>query len=214
MPLGGEDPRAPLFFLSYAHAGRGQQGLLVRFFDDLSENVAQLVSRPAGADPGYMDKSMGGGNRWAGELLRAIGSCRVFVALLSASYFESKWCGMEWFAFSQRTVVKYAGNGPEQQSAIIPVVWAAPLPPDQTPAVVADIQRFSPGAAPNMDISRAYEAEGVFGLLKTQVGLYDAVVWRLAQRISDIYYGYQVEPRLLRQHELRDIFREQQEQET
>lgn len=209
MPLGGEDPRAPLFFLSYAHAGRGQQSLLVRFFDDLSENVAQLVSRPAGSDPGYLDRSMGGGNRWAGELLRSIGTCRVFVALLSASYFQSKWCGMEWFAFSQRQVVKCIDSGPEQQSAVIPVVWAAPLPPDQTPTVVADVQRFSPSAVSNIDISRRYEADGVFGLLRTQVDLYDAVVWRLAQRISDIYYSCQVEPRVLKQHELRDIFREQ-----
>lgn len=212
MPLGDEEPRdddpqAPLFFLSYAHSG--QQSLLVPFFEDLSENVSQLVNRPVGSDPGYMDRSMVGGNRWAGELLRAIGTCQVFVALLSASYFESTWCSKEWFAFSQRRVVRKSDNGPEQQLALIPVVWAAPLPPDKTPAVVADVQRFSPNAVPNMDISRRYEADGVFGLLKTQVDLYETVVWRLAQRISDIYYRYYVEPRVLEEHELRDIFREQ-----
>lgn len=208
LPLEDEDPWAPLFFLSYAHAGRGQQSLLVRFFDDLSENVAQLVSRPAGSDPGYLDRSMTGGNRWASELLRAIGTCRVFVALLSDSYFQSTWCSMEWFAFSQRAVVSCADNGLVQQSAVIPVVWAAPLPPDQTPAVIANVQQFSPNDMPNTDISRRYQAEGVFGLLRTQVDLYDAVVWKLAQRIAHIYHSYRVEPHVLEQHELRDVFRE------
>ncbi len=209
MPLGDEDLWAPLFFLSYAHPGMGQQREVLRFFDDLSEDVAQLVSRPTGADPGYLDRSMGGGNWWTDELLRAIGTCRVFVALLSASYFQSTWCSMEWFAFSQRPVVRHASNRLEQQSAVIPVIWAAPLPPDQTPSVVADVQRFAPNDVSNVDISRRYQAEGVFGLLKTRVDLYDAVVWRLAQRITDIYYSYRVESRVLQRHELRDIFREQ-----
>lgn len=211
MPLGDEDLRAPVFFLSYAHVGRGQQSLLAGFFDDLSENVAQLVSRPPGVDPGYMgyvDRSMIGGNLWAPELLQAIGTCQVFVALLSASYFASAWCGQEWFAFSRRKVVRISDNGPELQSAVIPVVWAAPLPPDQTPAVVADVQRFSPSGLSNIDdVSRRYQAEGVFGLLKTRKEFYDTVVWKLAQRIAEIYYNYYVESRVLKQRELRNIFR-------
>jgi hypothetical protein len=208
--LGDEDPRAPLFFLSYAHSTQGQQSRFIRFFEDLSENVAELVSRSAGSDPGYMDRSMGGGNRWAPELLEAIGTCQVFVALLSAPYFKSTWCSMEWFAFSQRRVIRYSGDGTEHQTAVVPVVWAAPLPHGQAPAVVLDVQLFSPSGLPNADIAGQYQAEGVVGLLQTQVELYQAVVWRLAQRIASIYYSYRVEPRVFRQQELRDIFRERE----
>jgi len=215
---GEADPRAPLFFLSYAHSVDGYQAngppqepnrLVVKLFDDLSVNVAELVSRPAGSDPGYMDRSMHGGVRWTSELLRAIGTCHVFVALLSASYFVSSWCSREWFAFSQRTVVRQSGDGSDHQTAIIPVIWA-PLPHDRIPAIVNSVQRFSPSGLVNADITAQYEENGVVGLLRMQQeSAYQTVVWRLAQRIARIHYSHWVEPCPLPESELRDIFREQ-----
>jgi hypothetical protein len=213
------DPRAPLFFLSYAHSVEGFQPKgppqepnrrVMTFFDDLSENVAELVSRPPGLDPGYMDRSMHGGVRWTNELLRAIGTCHVFVALLSASYFVSTWCSKEWFAFSQRDVVRQSNDGPDHQTAIIPVIWA-PLPHDRIPAVVNSVQRFSPSGLVNADITAQYDENGVVGLLRMQQeSAYQTVVWRLAQRIATIHYSHRVEPRPLHESELCDIFRERE----
>jgi len=182
----------------------------MRFFNDLSDNVAELVSRSVGADPGYMDRSMGGGNYWTTELLQAVGTCKVFVALLSVPYFQSEWCSMEWFAFTQRRVIRYSGAGSEHQTAIVPVVWAAPLPHDHVPAAVDRVQRFLPSSLPDVDIAGQYEAEGIVGLLQMKMDLYYVVVWKLAQRIAEIYHNFRVEPRVLRAQQLRDIFREQE----
>jgi hypothetical protein len=209
-------PRAPLFFLSYAHAAwQRSQGSqpepnqrIADFFDDLSENVAELVARPAGADPGFMDRSIPGGSRWTPELLEAVGTCQVFVALLSDPYVSSRWCSMEWYAFSQRKVTSRTGDGAANQTGTIPVIWT-PVPDARLPAVVRAVQRFSPRGLPDVNIPAPYEANGVFGL--KNLGLdthYQGVVWRLAQRIAEFHFGYMVEPRIMREHELRDIFRE------
>src|ERR1700689_5317411 len=52
------DPSAPVFFLSYAHAPDRQGGqpadqnkLFEDFFEELSGDVAQLVSLPPGSEP-------------------------------------------------------------------------------------------------------------------------------------------------------------------
>jgi hypothetical protein len=98
------DRGSPLFFLSYAHSQtKRDSGVsyernrwFVKFFEDLSENVAELVSRPAGSDPGYMDQWIAAGRLWTPDLLNAIGTCQVFVALLSPIYIDRDWCGMEW----------------------------------------------------------------------------------------------------------------------
>lgn len=108
------DSSTPLFFVSYARAGLvrqadgpepGPKDQVASFFDDLSVDVAELVHRRPGADPGFMDNgSMQDSGRWSNELLRAAGGCQVFVALLCVPYMSGEWCGMEWGAFSQRKV--------------------------------------------------------------------------------------------------------------
>jgi hypothetical protein len=94
--LGGEfdishqAPAAPLFFLSYAHSQRRESNPYVaRLFDDLSMHVNEMVPYGNRGDPGFMDRSMGGGERWSRELLTAAGTCQVFVALISGPYVAS-----------------------------------------------------------------------------------------------------------------------------
>lgn len=211
------DPRTPVFLVSYAHSEGRRSAVrpkepnqrFVDFFDDLSENVAQLIPRRPGSDPGFMDRSVAGGTRWTGELLDALGSCQVFVALLSVPYLTSTWCGMEWHAFAQRRVTRSTGNSTRHQSAIIPVIWA-PLPEERIPAAVLAVQRFSPTGLPNANITAQYKANGIFGLLKqNQDDAYQAVVWSLALHIADIHYAYRVEPMKFDPADLRNLFREQ-----
>jgi hypothetical protein len=213
------DPLSPLFFVSYSHsedtyspygAVHEPNRRFMEFFTELSENVAELISRTAGADPGYIDQSIADGEQWPAELLKAVGTCQVFVALLSARYVESDWGGKEWYAFSQRDVSRYAGNGSSSQTAIIPVIWA-PIAQERCPPPITAVQRFSPRGLPDPSITALYEANGIFGLMKLgDRTAYQAVLWRLALRIADLHYTHRVEPRLFRSsNELRNIFREQ-----
>lgn len=214
----GVDPRSPLFFLSYAHSpaikrarskDHGRNWRVVRFFEDLSENVAELVSRPAGSDPGYMDRSIAGGRRWTPDLLRAIGTCQVFVALLSPVYVDSLWCGLEWHAFAQRQVLSFPQGQRSNETAIIPVIWA-PIHEEDIPDIVREIQWFYPHDSSNTSIAAPYESDGVLGLLQLDNDAYQAVVWQLARRITDIHYTHRVEPRSFEVDELRNIFKEQE----
>lgn len=204
-------PRAPLFFLSYAHAMRRDEPnqRVVKFFEDLSEDVAELVGRPAGSDPGFIDRSMMGGARWPSELLEAIGTCKVFVALLSDPYVTSPWCGKEWYAFSRRQVASTTWAASGHETGIIPVLWT-PVPDYRLPRVVGDVQRFSPHGLPDVNIPARYAAEGVYGLMlmAQQEMHYRGVVWRLAQSIAEFHFGHEVTPLVLGQDDLHDIFRE------
>jgi TIR domain-containing protein len=206
----GVDPATPLFFLSYAHSrfrNPDRNRRFRQFFDDLQENVAELVSRPAGSDPGYMDRSIPGGAPWSAELLRIIGTCQVFVALLSPPYLDSPWCAREWHAFVQRRVVSHPQGKVSDQTAIISVMWT-PLRDEEIPAAVSRVQRFLPRPVANADIAAQYEGEGLLGLLQLDNDAYKAVVWRIAQRIAEINYNFRVEPGQFQYSELRDTFKE------
>jgi TIR domain len=206
----GVDPATPLFFLSYAHSrfrNPEPNRWFRQFFDDLQENVAELVSRPAGSDPGYMDRSIPGGAPWTPELLRIIGTCQVFVALLSRPYLDSPWCAREWHAFVQRRVVSHPQGKVSDQTAIISVMWT-PLRDEEIPFAVSRVQRFLPPPVANADIATHYEQEGLLGLLKLDNDAYRAVVWRIAQRVAEINYYFRVEQGQFKYSDLRDTFKE------
>jgi hypothetical protein len=202
----------PIFFLSYARGeqrnagGRLSEGTrrIYRFFNDLSENVAELVSRPVGSVPGYIDVTGARSTRWTSELLEAIGTCQVFVPLLSRPYIESSWCGQEWYAFSRRRVVAHGASRP---TGIIPVLWAGPLSDELMPTEIVNSSRFIPeGSFDGIDLAARYESEGVLGLLQTQEELYHAVIWRLAQKIADVFYDCAVDPQIIDPRNLYDVF--------
>jgi hypothetical protein len=200
----------PMFFLSYAHASprpsREANRHVIRFFDDLSENVSWLVSRAAGEEPGFMDRSMRPGSRWTPELLHSLGTCQVFVALVAAPYLTSGWCGKEWYGFAERPVARLHAGASTRQAPILPVIWA-PYAKDRTPTAIAQVQRFSPGGLSVIDLAARYEQYGVLGLMQLRRGpSYRGVVWDLAKEIADLHHSHWVEPRELRHEELRDVF--------
>ncbi|MGH3935464.1 MAG: TIR-like protein FxsC [Pseudonocardiaceae bacterium] len=214
----GEDgnPQGPIFFLSYVQAGpirslAGPQDVnrsVVRLFDDLSMHVDQLVGSPTGVDPGFMDRSMQGGTKWAREVLAAAGTCHVFIPLISSGYVESKWCAKEWDAFSRRNVISRPSDSSGSKTAILPVTWS-PTREDQLPPVVRELQFFLPQQLTDPNIAQRYLAEGVYGLLALDdKAAYQAVAWRLARGIVDAYYAYQVEPKIHTDpQQLRESFR-------
>jgi hypothetical protein len=199
-----------MFFLSYAHASplpsREANRHVIRFFDDLSENVSWLISRAAGEELGFMDRSMHPGTRWSPELLHSLGTCQVFVALLAAPYLTSKWCGMEWDGFSQRPIMRLHAAASPRQTAILPVIWAPP-PGYGTPTVISRVQRFSPSGLSVINLDARYEQYGVLGLMQLRRGpSYRGIVWELAKEIADLHHSHWVEPRELRYEELHNVF--------
>lgn len=218
MALGGDSkPQGPIFFLSYARARRpirSQAGphdvnrFVGRLFDDLSMHVDQLVGSPTGVDPGFMDLSMEGGTRWAPEVLAAAGTCHVFVPLISSPYVESKWCAMEWDAFSCRNVSRREADSSGNNTAILPVKWS-PMREDQLPPAVRELQFFLPQQLTDPNIAQRYLVNGIYGLLTVDdKAAYQTVAWRLALGIVDAYHAYHVEPKIPTDpRQLRESFR-------
>lgn len=203
------------FFVSYARArdrsgnpgaGHFSDQLTRQFFFDLSEDVGQLISRTTGADVGFMDMGTPGGTHWLDELLHAAGTCQVLVALVSAPYLSSEWCGKEWCAFSQRTPQPFPGaSASPRQGHIIPVLWA-PVP-FALPAPVGAEMIFSPTGTPKPELPAEYKANGVYGLLRTERrDSYQIVVWELAKLISRVYHSQLLEPRKFKLEDLYDMF--------
>ena len=216
------DPAAPLFFVSHATA-YGDSKVRTdadpntpfgRFYKDLSEDVGQLATRRAGADPGFFDRGMNAGVDWEREILAAVGTCQVLVALVSEPYTKSKWCGWEWDAFSRRRTWRRSDRVPmSSPMCILPVIWA---PSPFTPKVISIPQLFVP--SPLLDEERGqigprYKREGVYGLYRIDPnGAYRATVWRLAQEIQRLLSTYWVEPDVpADSNALTNVFAEEQQ---
>ena len=212
------------FFLSYARAdasgvadsrpanprpdrknGRDPDHYVAEFFQDLSENVGQLIPLRVGVTAGFMDQEMSGGMKWSGALIHALGTCQILVALLSVRYLKSEWCGKEWHAFTLRQIGPRKGRSfNPQQGNIIPVIWA-PLA-DELPEQVSQLV-FSPKRRPDPAALSQYRENGVFGLLRmNQRDSYDVFTWQLAMHIADVYHSQQVECREFGKNDLRNYF--------
>jgi hypothetical protein len=207
--------RGTPFFLSYARAddgsahpgtARSPDQMAERLFDDLRENLGQLIALPTGADIGFIDKRIRGGTNWPPDLAREVGTCRVLVALVSAPYLSSEWCGKEWYAFTQRATRRLPGKQvSDHQGCLIPVRWA----PVEfgLPSVVADDMFFTPDSTPEPDLPELYRQNGIFGLLR--MGLedyYQILAWQLSMLISRVYHSLYLEPENFAPEDLRNAF--------
>lgn len=212
MPASAE--RGTPFFVSYAHAAEARPGEqehnpdqhVQTFFYDLSRQVAELIPMRTGIDPGYLDRSVRGGVQWAKELLHALSTCEIMIALISARYITSKWCAMEWYAFQHRRIFRPNGSR-SSQGCIIPVRWA-PVEVDVLPSVISATTIFRPPNQRNPDIADLYWENGLFGLLEMEeASAYRVVVWRLAQEIKRVYDSQVLRPSAYRRKEqLHDVF--------
>ena len=125
-----------------------------------------------------MDRTMRGGIRWSDELLHALGTCQVLVALVSASYLSSDWCGMEWHAFSMRTV-RRLGQVPLPGRVRRPGDLGARTSEAALPPQISAGMFFMPDSNPEAEVLSQYRKNGIFGLLRMQrQASYQIVVWR------------------------------------
>jgi hypothetical protein len=212
-PVGREVGRAvpdleTPFFVSYAHTGIDSNQKALQFFNDLCADVATMVDLPAGADMGFIDAvGLRGGMRWRPELMRALGSCQVLIALLSVPYLGSEECGKEWHAFSQREKDPLPGmKASPHQGCIIPVRWA-PIAIELPPVVKKEMIFVPQPTRREPDLPALYEQEGLFRLL--QAGEEDScgeIVWQIAKLIQKIYYSQRLRPREFEPDALTDVF--------
>lgn len=201
------DQSKHLFFVSHATARDNTP--FEAFFRDLSYDVEQLMPRWR-ADMGFIDRGMQPGVDWEREILRSVGTCQVFVALLSAPFISSDYCGKEFDAFSRRRTWRRSdATLMEEPKCILPVIWA---PMKHEPAAVSRFQRFSPESHKDPELAQLYQQEGVFGLLQMEGAdgaQYHNIVWRIARKIQWLVEEYWVERRVPRDvATLRNVFDE------
>jgi TIR domain len=222
-PVGGEVGRAvhhddehrQPFFLSYAHTAERQTRAarspspdrhIEKFFQDLEENVRQLIPLQADEPAGFMDQEIRGGMRWTDELIHAVGTCQVLVALLSSHYLSSEWCRMEWRAFARRGVQGVDGaKASPRQGCIVPVRWA-PFH-EELPRHISQVQIFSPDRDPAPRAPDHYGKNGVLGLIRMKRlrESYEIVTWQLAMHIAHMFHSQRTEPRRFELAELRIV---------
>jgi hypothetical protein len=189
---------APIFFLSYARSRKASDsaGMLdefvVRVFHDLIVDLAQLLPVLPGNDVGFMDTRLDGGELWERQLLQAVGTCQVFIPLLSTQYVaSSQWCAMEWDLFSRRRAVSRTGSESAAES-IVPILWT-PLR-ESIPRPVSSVNLFVPGNIKGKD---TYRSNGLLGLIKIgDLDSYGTVIWALARHIAQLYVERRVAPNI------------------
>lgn len=194
------DPVAPVFFVSHATAHDGADGptepntVFAEFVRALDEDLNHMMARRAGANPGFIDRRLRAGSNWEREILSAIGTCQVLVALISEPFSKSMWCGMEWHAFtSRRTWRRSDGALMEESQCALPVLWTV-NPADEYPPTISRHQRFRPRPTSQSPLDQLYLREGIYGMYRAEYDAYRSTVWRIAQEIQQLVGQYWVEP--------------------
>jgi hypothetical protein len=164
---------------------------VLRFYKELSSHVQQLFGLSADL-VGFMDDvSLDPGERWSDSLVTALGTCRVFVPLLSAAYVNSAWCAREWHAFHRRTV--HTVEPGAKTIPVLPVLWSA-LTEARTPRAIRDLQWFLPAEREPEDLREQFKLDGLYGFGIRRHHSYETIVWRIAQQICRIEAAHRIEP--------------------
>ena len=211
-------PVAPVFFVSHAtahdHADGPQEPntVFAEFVRALDEDLNHVMPRRAGANPGFIDRGLRAGSNWEREILTAIGTCQVLVALISEPFTGSPWCGKEWHAFtSRRTWRRSDGAQMEDPQCALPVLWTV-NPDDRYPQIISRHQRFRPRPTSQSALDQLYLREGIYGMYRAEYDAYRATVWRIAQEIQRLVSEYWVEPLIPADSEsLINVFAEEEE---
>lgn len=120
------------FFVSYAR--HVDQDLVAGFFDDLDVEVRLLLGRDR-KDAGFLDREgLYPGDDWERVLIERARTARSMIALLSAGYGRSRWCGREWGIFAARIERLNAPPGTARARCLMPLRWSGATKP---PAAVA-----------------------------------------------------------------------------
>jgi hypothetical protein len=198
-------PDAPVFFVSYRRsfipdrptvAARPYGKEVLQFFEDLTDDVGELIGAPLDYKPGYLDRADSFGTVWEQQLLTAIGTCQVLVCLLSEPLLrDSEWCAREWHAFARRKISPNPALSRTGESAIVPVIWMPLGLAFELPPAVSQIGYYIPPDLPDPGYETAYRQNGLLGLIRSgQNKAYRAIVWKLAMHVNRVRQSCVVMP--------------------
>ncbi|GAA2243064.1 hypothetical protein GCM10010368_04870 [Streptomyces roseiscleroticus] len=171
-------------FLSYC--GEDNDAYLVTdFFGDLCNEIRHTTTLAAD-DIGYQYMGMRVATEWRKELTDALGSCKVFLAMISPRYFANDFCGKEWWVFAERQRMHIESTPcSESPQFIIPVMWekcrlegAAAIP-----KVASDIWAHDPA------LGRVYAERGLRQMVQLKKKYhvdYPEFVIALGRRVTEL----------------------------
>src|SRR5215470_171408 len=114
-----------LFFLSYAREDNKSDGLVRKFYEDLSKDIAGKIAASPN-DVGFCDGAeIEPGAVWDQKIASALQQSSVFIAIYSPYYFQKIFCGKEWAVFKSRVdaYAKSLPQGAEFPGLMFPVLW-------------------------------------------------------------------------------------------
>ena len=112
------------FFFSYTRGNN--DAFLMRFFEDLSDEVRIRRGLPRGAAVGFLDQNdIELGTSWDPTISQALQASKVLVSVYSPGYFSSAYCGKEWEIFYRRVALhqNQIGANATLPSSIKPILW-------------------------------------------------------------------------------------------
>jgi FxsC-like protein len=154
-----------LFFLSYAREDNNTDGLVKKFYEDLSRDIAGKIAASPN-DVGFFDGAeIEPGAVWDQKLALALQQSSVFIAIYSPYYFQKQFCGKEWAVFKSRVEAYAKGlpKGAEFPALMFPVLWQKETYVlERLPAPLSKIQyKFD-------DYGKAYAEQGLRVMLRNK----------------------------------------------
>ncbi len=191
----------PWFFMSYARSDdRAEDGSYVqRFYDDLCHAIADGVE-DGGGKVGWLDRDMDPGVEWPAEIAGALTTCRTFVCIMTARFFQRSYCGKEWAVFEKRRDDSFPAPG-VKPPLILPVVWRRPFE-GEFPDFVRVLQDGFSTKDASREQREAYDTYAKEGLLYVMKRLhsgnyrimYETLVEQLAKRIVKVAGEFPLAP--------------------
>ena len=183
-------PEGPFFFFSYArddHLGDAQR-VIKRFYEDLETEVAARLGLPRPL--GFMDsRSISNGDDWSDELREALGTCCVFVPILSRTMFGREYCGREWAYFERRMDAAKQKAGGVRPPLIQPVLFVGPHRLTPVPEVVKKVQNRAD------EFPSQYNEEGLRGVMILRENEdYRQFLIAFAERLATVFESHGAAP--------------------
>jgi FxsC-like protein len=191
------------FFMSYARAiDQQHEGELVRrFFIDLKAEVERRVTELSSPAAFFDQENLNLGDAWPQDISEALCNCRTMVAMMSARYFTSEYCGKEWEIFDRRR----KSHSEPPPPAIIPILWVKPAEEGVFPDFATDLMMtFDPNTFLEEErvIVKEYVEYGLLRILKRinpqfnniYSNIYSNMVEQIAARIINVGQRFVLQP--------------------